>query len=41
MNFANAKSIGSLKFLPINCKLKGIPVEESLIGIVIAGIPVK
>lgn len=39
--FASAKSIGSLKFLPISCKLSGIPPFESLIGIDTAGIPIK
>lgn len=41
MNFASANNVGSLKFLPINCKLIGSPLLDSLIGTETAGIPIK
>lgn len=38
---AKARSIGSLKFRPMSCKLMGIPLVPSFMGIDTAGTPKK
>lgn len=39
MYFATANNVGSFRFIPIICKLKGILLRDSFIGIDTAGIP--
>lgn len=41
MYLAKASSMGSLKFLPINCRLKGSPFLDNLMGIETAGTPAR